>query len=760
VIDLTGNFSRVDGQAVYRYVPWLPSAVVDYLKAAVQDGHSDQVRIRLKGDLSDFPFAERSKGVFQVRARLKDVKFRFAQSWPELADVAGELELEGRSLRVAASQAAMQGVRIRSVRAAVPDLFNGNEHLRVEGEAEDQTADFLRFVEASPVSGMLDGFTRGMRAAGNGRLQIQLDIPLRRLEQVKLAGSYQFLGNQLRINEELPPLTQVTGRLEFTESAVNARAITAQFLGGPMTVAVATREGVIAVNANGTANATAFPQTWGGALRKRVSGGTAWQAGIAAGRGRPVTLLVESQLAGVAIDLPAPFSKRPSEPMAFRLECVLGPEGQAARRSGQMKIALGRAVSAHILGERRGDQFVLERGVIAFNEPAVLTEREGISVTGSLQYVDLDRWRVLLADGGDGKRAGPALVTLKVDTLDFAGKRFHEVALRARTVGTAWAANVAAKELAGDITWRPEGRGRVIARLKHFIVPDNVPGAPSTEAPSREMPAFDVVADSFTLRNMNFGRLELAAINEDGQDWRIEKLVLANEDSNLSASGTWQSWKEKPTVNVDLKLEVNDVGKYLERIGFPGTMQRGTATLEGKLGWEGAPSSVDYPTLRGNLSLNAAKGQFLRADPGVAKLLGILSLQSWVTLDFRDLFAKGFAFDSASGSATVASGVLATQDFRMRGASAQVSMRGTVHLVHETQDLYLRVVPSLGDTAAWIPAIMINPVWGLGTLVLQRILKDPLGQILAFEYHATGSWEKPQVERVRAEVRSADVGAP
>ena len=83
-------------------------------------------------------------------------------------------------------------------------------------------------------------------------------------------------------------------------------------------------------------------------------------------------------------------------------------------------------------------------------------------------------------------------------------------------------------------------------------------------------------------------------------------------------------------------------------------------------------------------------------------------------------------------------------------------MKGNVDLVHETQNLVVRVVPSLGDAASWIPAILVNPVWGLGSLVLQRILKDPLGQILAFEYHASGSWTNPQVERVRAEVRSAE----
>src|SRR2546421_665818 len=51
VIDLTGHFSRADGRAVYRYVPWLPAPVVEYLKASIRGGKSNDVRLRLKGDL-------------------------------------------------------------------------------------------------------------------------------------------------------------------------------------------------------------------------------------------------------------------------------------------------------------------------------------------------------------------------------------------------------------------------------------------------------------------------------------------------------------------------------------------------------------------------------------------------------------------------------------------------------------------------------------------------------------------------------------
>ena len=98
----------------------------------------------------------------------------------------------------------------------------------------------------------------------------------------------------------------------------------------------------------------------------------------------------------------------------------------------------------------------------------------------------------------------------------------------------------------------------------------------------------------------------------------------------------------------------------------------------------------------------------------------------------------------------IAKGVASTTDFSMTGPSASVAITGTANLAKETQDLHVRVVPSIGDSAAVAAGLaLVNPMIGLGALLAQRVLKDPIGQMLAFEYQVTGSWEDPIVERVR-----------
>lgn len=753
LIDLTGQFSRAEGMAIYRYIPWLPEGVVGYLRGAIRSGQSNDVKLRLKGDPAKFPFESPASGIFQIVAKVDNAEFRFAEGWPAAGGLAGDLVFEGKSMRIAASKASILGVRSGNLRVTVPDLFHGDEHVEVTLNAEGQTGDFLRFIVQSPVTKYLDGLTENARATGAGRLALQLDLPLRRVDQVKVAGEYQFLSNQLRWDAEAPPFSQLNGRIEFTGTGVTARALTCQFLGGATTLSAITRtDGTIVAGVKGTANVGQFPRSWDGPLLRHLAGAAAWQATVTRPPGGAFALSVQSQLTGISADLPAPLGKAAADPMPLRVERV---PGSGPRGGDRLEVSLADSVHARVERRLEGDRYVLERGVIGLNAPAVLSDRPGLSVTGSLDYADVDRWRELFGAEEGGALSSSSL-NLKVAALDFGGRRLNDVELRADTSGGVWAADITAKELSGEIKWRPEGQGRIVARLKHFTLPEPAPGA-KVQAPSRELPALDIIADSLVVKDNSLGKLELIAVNE-GLDWRIEKLVLTSPESLLTAEGKWQAWALRPNVDVAFKLDVKDAGKYLESIGYPRTMQRGVAKLKGTLNWAGEPQSIDFATLKGDLELQAEKGQFLRAEPGAARLLGILSMQSWVTLDFRDLFGKGFAFDRIRGKAGMADGLMTLREFEMRGPSARVTMDGRIDLVKETQDLHAHVEPSV-DSIPSALIVIANPVWGVAAYLVQKILKNPLGQVFAFEYKVTGTWTEPHVDRLGAEVRTAEVQA-
>jgi len=224
---------------------------------------------------------------------------------------------------------------------------------------------------------------------------------------------------------------------------------------------------------------------------------------------------------------------------------------------------------------------------------------------------------------------------------------------------------------------------------------------------------------------------------------------MRNLDSSLIAKGLWRTGAGANT-SLSVDVEASDVGRMLERFGQPGLVKGGNAKAQASVSWNGDPTTIDYASLTGRVEVHAADGQFLEIDPGVGKLVSLMSLQMLprrITLDFRDVFSKGFKWERIDATAQISRGVLDTQDFRMRGSAADVVLKGQADLARETQDLRVRVTPKLGDTAATVVGV-INPVAGIVTFLGQRVLKDPLGQMFAFEYGITGSWADPKVAKL------------
>ena len=393
------------------------------------------------------------------------------------------------------------------------------------------------------------------------------------------------------------------------------------------------------------------------------------------------------------------------------------------------------------------------------DQPIRLPERPGTLVYGSLASFDLDRWLPLISgDGGgesqpDSQPASPPIaLELKFGVLDAFARRLTQVALRASAEAAGWSANVRADELAGDVSYQARPQPRVIARLDRFTIPEDTPahaspGPPRPATRPSELPALDLVAEEFNFRGKRLGRIEVVA-NLAGEDWRIERARLSNSDASVSGSGVWYAAPSRTAIQFD--LDANDAGGFLARVGQPDTVKGGRARMQGSLAWQGDPATLDFPTLSGHVQMHAEEGQFLEIEPGLGKLIGLISLQALprrISLDFRDVFSKGFQFDRIASSAQIDSGALKLKEFRMRGSAAEVEMTGAVNLAHETQDLRVRVLPSLTDSAA-LGIGIVNPIAGVAAAIAQRILKNPLGQIFAYDYLVTGTWSDPKVERI------------
>jgi uncharacterized protein YhdP len=375
----------------------------------------------------------------------------------------------------------------------------------------------------------------------------------------------------------------------------------------------------------------------------------------------------------------------------------------------------------------------------------------------------------------------PNRFALHIDKLTLLKRHWDNVIVGASHTDRMWQANIASNQVSGHVSWLPgatrESPGELQARFARLVIPsveDKDLLGPAMSAPALNMPSIDLVVNELIVRDRNVGRLEVDAHNFDENGvpvWQLDKLDVTNPTATLTATANWRTSTElpmsadeaKPRRTVfDFKLDIKDAGAMLERFGLPRTLKGGTGSITGKAVWQGGPTTIDYSTLNGNVALDLHHGQILKVDPGVATLLGVLSLQSLAriaTLDFRDVIGEGLPFSSVTGTAQIHDGIARTENFRMVTAPARAEMVGSVDIAQKTLDLHLHVVPTVSAGSAVIAATIVNPLIGLGALIADIAFSQGVQHVFARDYMITGSWSKPHVERVTTERGKIDAPA-
>lgn len=784
IVALTGKLRRVQANRVARYLPLQIDEVVrQWVADSVVGGVADDVRFTLRGDLADFPYRDAGSGEFAIVAQVRGVGLRYAPGWPRIEKIDGTLAFERAGMRIQANSGQVFSSRLSGVRATLADF--GKPLLQIEGNGTGPAADMLRFVNESPVATRIDDFTREASASGDAKLALRLQLPLSDLDRSRVAGSVGFDDNELRLDKTLPVFSRVSGILEFSEDRLALRDIRASFLGGSLRVQGQTPEpGRFELQAEGSVSAQGMREVADNPLTRAFGGQTDYRARIDVRR-LASEVTIESDLRGLYSSLPPPFRKAAQE--AWPLKVTATPELPAdpLARPARDTIRLVLRDSIRLLLERErepgSEKLLIRRGALAMNVEPVL-RGEGLAVSLDSDLVDVDAWMPLLRApelrvGGEkvaegyvrGDALQPQTVSVRADRLTVAGKDLHNVVLGATRIGEFWSANIDAREVQGFFNWRAALPGQPIGTLTARFNKLEIPRTRVREfenlldtAPT-DLPALDILADNFVLFEHPLGQLELKAtnsVNPARPGWRLDTLRIRNPAASFNATGSWAPAAVagvRPT-RLTFDLQLADSGGTLGLFDLKDVMRGAAGKISGQVHWQGSPMAIDYASLGGSLKLAIGKGQFLKSDPGIAKLIGVLSLQSLprrLTLDFRDVFAQGYAFDEVNGDVAIEHGVARSENLLMKGVQAQVRISGSADIARETQQLRVEVTPEINAGLASLAyGAMVNPAIGLGTFAAQLALRGPIQQLLRYEYDVRGSWADPQVVERRRSINS------
>ncbi|MDT8990126.1 YhdP family protein [Curvibacter sp. APW13] len=815
LLDLRGTLNRAKGESVHRYIPRVVEPLVrEYLRTSIQSAEASNVRFKVKGALEHFPFLDPRQGEFRVSADVRQAVYDYAPAmvlpkntppWPLLRGLSCALLIDKGQLALKDIRAGIDGVpglQLSKAEAIITDLYT-KPSLQVALDARLPLQEGFAFLKASAISGLTEHFLDGASGSGAVDLRLRLGVPLTGAVHPLVQGSVQLSGNEVALTPSIPRLSRVRGTVAFSDSGFSVTGGQARALGGDARIegglsglggAPVPKGAPSLLRIAGTASAEGLRQAaeLGAVARlaQYAQGSTPYVVQVGLRAGRP-ELQIQSSLVGLAVNLPAPLTKGAEQAMPLRIDSRAVPGASASSPTlEQWQIELDKLASLTYVLDNGGPQAQVVRGALALglaSDESAPLPAQGVLANLQFGVLDADAWGEVLAAsaGSEGGNASarvtqaanawqgylPTHLALRARTLSVGGHKFHNLVVGGAREGALWRANLDANEMSGYVEYRQPGpafAGRLYARLARLAVAtsDAQDVENLLDSQPASIPALDVVVEDFDLRGRKLGRLDIDAVNlgaTGAREWRLNRFNLAMPEATLTAQGNWaavagapvssgaRSVKERRRTVMNFKLDVADAGELLGRFGMKDVIRKGQGKLEGQIAWAGSPITLDYASMTGGANLNLENGQFLKADPGLAKLLGVLSLQALprrLTLDFRDVFSEGFSFDFIRGDVTIAQGIARTNNLQMKGVNAAVLMEGQADIERETQSLRVVVVPEINAGSASLLASVINPVVGLTTFLAQWVLRRPLADATTQEFLIEGSWADPKVTRV------------
>ena len=714
--------------------------------------------------------------------------------------VNGDIVFDRLNFKVNNASGKWGNVPFTQIKAEIPKL-NNKVVVLVQGESKTNAQLLLNELRPSPVNNMLGGLLTQTQSTGTLNTRLKLRLPLDELDKTSVQGSVVLNNNDVRLQTSLPVFEKAMGAINFNESGFTLAGVNAQFLGGPLKLEGGSRklpsnstEANPVIRAQGQATATGMrlakeiPML--STLTQQATGSTNYIATLGF-KGGQSELSIQSQLQGLGLDLPVPLNKRPDELVALKYENTIQSLSQNLAQRDHLQVSWGQALSASYVRELTGAEPKVISGKWLIGDVATSrstptnTQDSSVVAVVNLPTISVDDWlQILSPPRGRANNSGsssndmsvatqsylPNRITLKANDLAIQGRTLHNVSVNGSREGALWRAQMEAREFSGYLEYRQsnaQSAGRIYARLARLSLP---PSADQTVESLLEdspvaIPALDIVVEDLELRGKKLGRVEIEALNTDltsprsntGREWRLSKLNVILPEASFKASGKWMTSRDgtQPAMtDMNFRLDVSDAGELLNRLGTKDALRGGGGKLEGQVSWQGSPLTLHYPSLSGRFNVNIGRGQFLQAEPGVAKLLGVLSLQALprrLLLDFRDVFSAGFAFDTIRGDVMIEQGIASTRNLQMKGVNAVVQMEGSSDIARETQNLRVLILPEVdAGTASLLAGLALNPAIGLSTFLAQLVLKQPLSRVNTQEFAIDGTWGDPKVTKVTA----------
>lgn len=775
VIDMHAVGTQLNAAAAPRYMPAgvMHKRTLAWMDGAFPVGTVKQAHATLQGPLQKFPFRG-NEGLFLIKAQIEGLTLDYQRGWMPATDLHIDAEFRNAGLTAVATAGNVNGLSLDRAEGRIKDYRDSEINLKAQTHGDLDNA--LRFVQQSPVGPAIGSLFQQL--AGHGVMQgtASMYFPLKYFAKRRVDLGVTLQNATVSLAGVTQQAEQINGTLRVFNDAVVGADLRGEFLQDAFAVTTESiGRGRYNIVANGKAQAqplATFLKLPGWVKLDGVMPYRYTMPGFAQhdGDGARHLYSVDSDLRGLAINLPAPVNKSAGTARALHVDADLRDNDM------QLRGALG-DLRALLRLQRVKDAWRFDRaGLRADGIVAALPSHVGLRVEGRLEEFVLDDWLKLGNAVGTGNVANAnsprvqdvlRAANVNIGRLHVYGFELPEVRGILQTTDAGWRVDVAGAQASGQVLVPYDfASGRALTlnmdNLKltaAAAASDSKQRSGSKKFDPRDLPAINADIKQFYYGEHNFGALQLVGMRT-AQGLQVNTLHISGDSFNGTGSGSWLQTLSGQQSTLALTLESSDVRATMQQFNYADFIAAKRGKLIANLHW---PDGLDENLLgraSGTMELQVNEGQLLNVQPGAGRVLGLLSVAALprrLGLDFRDVTDKGLAFDTIHADFVVQTGEARTQNLLLRGPTAEIGIAGRLGLGTRDYDQTAVVTGDVGSALPMAGVVAGGPVIGAALLLFTQIFKEPLKGVARAYYHIGGSWDDPQVERIDADTGRASL---
>jgi uncharacterized protein (TIGR02099 family) len=757
-MDLRVGMVEGDGRYTAKYLPSMLSPALDeWLRTAILKGAVDEGFFQYQGSLNHGATdTARSISLF---FKVHDAELAFQPGWPHVSKVTGDVFVEDSGVRVLASKGQLLDTQVRDIYVNIPHVPDGkNVHLFLDGGFAGGLGDGLKILQEAPI-GTAETFAKW---EGEGDLQgtLNLDIPLAKGEQPKILVDFKTAKARLKLADPALELTQLKGDFRFDSTkGLSGQNISARAFDKPVTARIFAdgNAGNIKtrVTASGQVEVKKLTDWLSVTQPLPVSGVIPYQLQLNLD-GADSQLMVNSNLKGVKVDLPAPFGMTAddSRDTTFRMT-LQGPERRYWVNYGQLANFTFAAPSGSF-AEGRGELFL-------GGGEAVLRGAKGLRVRGALSELDVGPWQDLVSkyagqDPGGSAKQFFSSADLQIGKLSALGTTLDQASVQVNRKPASWALQLDSQQVKGTVGI-PDAKGAPITvNLQYVRLPapdpkvvadENSPDPLATVDPTK-IPALDITINQLFQGQDLVGGWSLR-IRPTAKGIALNNLDMGLKGILLQGSGGWEGMPGNSSSWYKGRISGKNLADVLKGWGFAPSVTSEEFHMDVDGRWPGSPAWLASKRFSGTLDASLTKGQFVEVEGSAQalKVFGLLNFNSIgrrLRLDFSDLFSKGLSYDRVKGLLVGTNGVYVTREpIRMTGPSSNVELDGTLNLVGDQIDAKLLVTLPVTNNLPIAALIVGAPAVGGALFLIDKLIGDRVSRFASVKYTVKGPWKEPQI---------------